>query len=137
MQLLALAGDLGPNWFHTVLRALVLLARSGEQMSSKEIADAVGTDPTAVRKMFARLAKSNLIIARGGRNGGYSLAVAPCDITIGHVYRIMGAAQNTNPSSVKQTGAEPFIADIVLKAEQQFQAYLDEFTISDILEVTV
>jgi Rrf2 family protein len=132
VQLLSQIGDLGPNWFHVSLRALVLLAGSDQLMKSHVIADILGADPTFVRKILKRLAKSGIVSAHGGRSGGYSLAKNSDSITVGDVYNALGVSPVTSLSSVKPTGTESFIAMIVSKAEKQFNVQLRSYTIRDI-----
>lgn len=132
MQLFTQISDLGPNWFHVSLRTLVLLAGSNDLMKSHVIADVLGADPTFVRKILKRLAKSGIILVRGGRSGGYSLAKSSDSITVGDVYRALSNGTITNPLSVKPTGTESFIAMIVSRAEKRFKAELDTHTIRDI-----
>lgn len=132
VQLFAKIGDLGPNWFHVSLRTLVLLAGASDLMKSHVIAEILGADPTFVRKILKRLAKNGIVLAQGGRSGGYSLAKSDDSITVGDVYRALSGGTVTNPLSVKPTGTESFIAMIVSKAEKQFKAQLDTHTIRDI-----
>jgi Rrf2 family protein len=132
VQLFAQTGDLGPNWFHVSLRTLVLLAGSNDLMKSHVIAGILGADPSFVRKILKRLAKNGIVLAQGGRSGGYSLARSSDDITVGDVYRALSGGTITSPLSVKPTGTEPFIAMIVSKAEKQFKTQLDAHTIRDI-----
>jgi DNA-binding IscR family transcriptional regulator len=60
MQLVVLAGDLGPKWFHVALRSLVLIAKSGDQLTSNQIAEKLDAESTFVRKILVRLAKATL-----------------------------------------------------------------------------
>jgi Rrf2 family protein len=101
-------------------------------MKSRVIAEILGADPTFVRKILKRLAKNGIVLAQGGRSGGYSLAKSDDSITVGDVYRALSGGAATNPLSVKPTGTESFIAMIVSKAEKQFKAQLDAHTIRDI-----
>lgn len=137
MQLVALAGDLGPKWFHIALRALVLLAQSGDQQTSNQLAEKLGAESTFVRKILIRLAKGNLVISYPGRYGGYSLGKSPNEIKVSDVYY---ALVNTSPTpyySVTQTGSEQYISLIVTKAEKEFQSILEQFTIEDLLSSVI
>jgi Rrf2 family protein len=132
MQLFTQIGDLGPSWFHIALRTLVLLSQSETMLKSHIIANTLGADPTFVRKILKRLAKEGIVIAHGGRYGGYTLNKKPEDITVGDVYRLLTRGSSVNIFSVKQTGTEAFISMIITKAENQFKSILDEYTISEI-----
>ena len=133
MQLVAQTGDLGPSWFHVALRTLTLLAGSGKLKRSHEIADLVGADPTYIRKILKELARKGIIMTKGGREGGYAMKMEAAQVTVGDVYRALSTVPLTNPSSVRPTGAEPFIAQIISQAEEQFQQVLDGYTIQDLL----
>ena len=132
MQILIQSGDLGPKWFHVALRALVLMAESNTLLKSNHIAELLGEDPTALRKILAKLTKAELVKAQGGRYGGYCLEKDPSKITVKDVYN----AFDTHPTpywSVPSTGSELYISLIISKAEEQFQSTLQSYTIKDIL----
>jgi Rrf2 family protein len=134
MQLFTQISDLGPNWFHVALRTLVLLAGSHDLMKSHVIAQVLGADPTFVRKILKRLARAGIVLAQGGRSGGYSLAKDSGSITVGDIYMSLSSSNFTDPLSVKPTGTENFIAMIVSKAEKEFKSQLETYTIRDIQE---
>ncbi len=132
MQIIVQSGDLGPKWLHVALRAMVLMAESKNLLKSNYVAEILGEDPTALRKILAKLAKANLVKAQGGRYGGYCLARKSSEITVKDVYK----AFETPPIpywSVPSTGSELYISLIVSKAEEQFQSSLQGYTIEDIL----
>src|SRR3712207_1639675 len=133
MQLLTQAGDLGPKWFHVALRAMVLMADSKDRLKSGQIAEAIGEDPTFIRKILAELANAGLVETYGGRYGGYGLAKEPDAITVKDVYKAFETAAPAPHWYVKSTGSELFISLIISKAEENFQAVLGNFTIADIL----
>lgn len=135
MQLIIQAGDLGPKWFHVALRTLVLLASSECMLKSHYIAEQLGEDPTFVRKILAKLAKSEYVKSHGGRYGGYSINSSPDEITIKDVYRALGDSSPTPFYTVPSTGVEYFISQIIEKAERCFQEELNEFTIQDLLDM--
>lgn len=134
MQLIIQAGDLGPKWFHVALRTLVLLASSESMIKSHHIAEQLGEDPTFVRKILAKLAKSEYVKSHGGRYGGYSINTPPEEITIKDVYQALGDSSPTPFYTVPSTGVEYFISQIIEKAERRFQEELNEFTIQDLLD---
>lgn len=133
MQLVALAGDLGPKWFHLALRALVLIAKSRDILTSTQIAEKLACESTFLRKILVRLAKNNLVITYPGRYGGYALGKPANEIKVLDVYQ---ALVNTTPTpyySVPSTGSEYFISLIVTKGEKAFQSVLEDFTIEELL----
>ncbi|MDR1603920.1 MAG: Rrf2 family transcriptional regulator [Gracilibacteraceae bacterium] len=133
MQLVSLVGDLGPKWFHVALRALTLLAQSETMLSSSHISDKLNTECTYLRKILVRLAKNGILTTHAGRYGGYELRKSAAEIFVGDVYRSLADSVTTPYYSVAATGAEQFISLIVSKAEKEFQATLDQFTIADLV----
>lgn len=133
MQLLIQSGDLGPKWFHVALRALVLMAEQKSMVKSNQLAEAIGEDPTFVRKILAKLAKEELVKTFGGRYGGYVLEKDPHSITVLHVYQALSSSDMIPHWSVPSTGSELFISLIISKAEERFQSTLADYTIADIL----
>jgi len=135
MQLIIQAGDLGPKWFHVALRTLVLLASSEGMLKSHYIAERLGEDPTFVRKILSKLAKSDYVKSHGGRYGGYSINISPNELTVKDVYRALGDVSSTPFYTVPSTGVEFYISQIINKAEKSFQDELNEYTIQDILDI--
>ncbi|MGE4555720.1 MAG: Rrf2 family transcriptional regulator [Desulfovibrionaceae bacterium] len=136
MQLVVLAGDLGPKWFHIALRALVLIAKSEEPLTSTQLAEKLGAESTFVRKILIRLIKNNLVISYPGRYGGYSLGKPAAEITVLDVYQTLVDTIPTPYYSVTSTGSEYFISLIITKAEKEFQSVLGDFTIDELLNNT-
>lgn len=133
MQLVALAGDLGPKWFHLAVRALVLIAQSRDILTSTQIAERLGCESTFLRKILVRLAKSNLVISYPGRYGGYSLGKPASEIKVLDAYLALVTTAPTPYYSVPSTGSEYFISVIITKAEKAFQSVLGDFTIEELL----
>lgn len=134
MQLIIQSGDLGPKWFHVALRTLVLLASSESMLKSHYIAEQLGEDPTFVRKILSKLAKSNYVTTHGGRYGGYSMNISPNELTVKDVYQALGDYTSTPFYTVPSTGVEYYISQIIDQAERRFQDELNESTIQDILD---
>jgi Rrf2 family protein len=136
VQLVVLAGDLGPKWFHIALRALVLIAKSEDPLTSTQLAEKLGAESTFVRKILIRLIKNNLVISYPGRYGGYSLGKPAAEITVLDVYQTLVDTIPTPYYSVTSTGSEYFISLIITKAEKEFQSVLGDFTIDELLNNT-
>ena len=136
MQIFIQSGDLGPKWFHVALRAMALMADSTTILKSNHIAELLGEDPTAVRKILSKLAKADLVQTHGGRYGGYCLKKSPDEISVKNVYNAFEAPP-TPYNSVPSTGTELFISQIISQAEAQFQASLQNYTIRDILKYRI
>lgn len=76
--------------FSSALTTLLLLAVAAEEgppvMSSTQLAERLGTNPSLVRKLVASLAKAGLVESVMGRAGGAKLARSPQDIPLAEVY---------------------------------------------------
>lgn len=135
MQIVIQSGDLGPKWFHVAIRAIVLMAETQTKLKSNYIAQRLGEDSTAVRKIMAKLVKADIVEPFGGRNGGYGLKKSSETITIKDIYHAFETTPPLPYWDVPSTGSEMFISMIIAKAEEQFQAVLVDYTIQDILNM--
>ena len=73
------------------LRCLLHLARSGHQsLTIPEIAAAERLSHPYVAKLLSVMRQAGLIESARGRTGGYRLAGAPVDISLGSVLRVLG-----------------------------------------------
>ena len=69
------------------IHALTKLAhRSDRSLTSAEIADSLASNPVLVRRILGSLRDAGLVWSTEGRNGGWSLARAPRDITLYDAY---------------------------------------------------
>lgn len=134
MQLVALAGDLGPKWFHVAIRALVLMAKNPDIMTSNRIAEKLGSESTYMRKIMMRLSKSDLVVSYPGRYGGYALKRPAGEISVLDIYQALVDTTPTPYYSVNATGSEYYISLIISKAEKAFQSVLMDFTVEELLD---
>jgi Rrf2 family protein len=75
------------------LRCLLRLAESeekGHSLTIPEIAASEGLSPPYAAKLLAVLRQAGLIESARGRAGGYRLATAPAEITLGRVLMALG-----------------------------------------------
>lgn len=69
------------------IHALTKLAHRGDHsLTSAEIADSLASNPVLVRRILGNLRDAGLVWSTEGRNGGWSLARAPRDITLYDAY---------------------------------------------------
>lgn len=72
------------------VRVLGLLALSPEGMhTSAEIAEALGTSPVMVRRVFQVLHAAGFLVQRKGPQGGARLKISPKAIGLGDVYEAL------------------------------------------------
>lgn len=77
------------RWFGLALQALIVLAEQDGLVPSATLAERIGTRSTFLRKILTFLVKAELIQAKEGRDGGYSLTKDPAHITLAEVYFAM------------------------------------------------
>ena len=67
------------------VRAVMYLAVKGDTCSSREISEEMSVPRDYLIQLALRLRNAGIIKARPGKNGGYVLAKAPADISIGQI----------------------------------------------------
>jgi Rrf2 family protein len=78
--------------FAVATHIMVMLGyRSGEEISSRLLADSVNANPTFVRKSLSKLAKAGLVVTRRGQAGASALARPANRITLLDIYRASGS----------------------------------------------
>ncbi|MFD1019717.1 RrF2 family transcriptional regulator [Thalassobacillus hwangdonensis] len=77
------------KWFGTALKALLVLADHEGRCPSGQMAEKLESKSLYLRKVLTHLVKAGLIHAKEGRDGGYSLAERPENITLAEVYEAM------------------------------------------------
>ncbi|WP_108670595.1 RrF2 family transcriptional regulator [Peribacillus acanthi] len=77
------------RWFGYAIQALVVLATYEGICPSAEMAGKLESRSAFLRKILTYLVKGELIRAKEGRDGGYSLARPADQITLADVYKAM------------------------------------------------
>jgi len=62
--------------------------RNAHACSANEISEEYGISTTLMAKVLQRLARHGVVAAKHGSSGGYQLAKAPEDITLGEVMNV-------------------------------------------------
>jgi len=79
--------------FPTALQMMLSLALAQtegvELLSSAELAEGVGSNPTFVRRLLVPLIQAGLVRSAMGRDGGVSLSADAGRITLGEIYKAM------------------------------------------------
>ncbi|MCE2563621.1 Rrf2 family transcriptional regulator [Komagataeibacter sp. FNDCF1] len=122
------------------IRALIYLGQNpGRRVAIQEIADTHQVSQNHLVKVINRLSANGVILARRGRNGGVQLAVAPQQIIIGDIVRLMESDLSAIASCVPGGGQACILADacrlrkLFSKSMGAFMAVLDRVTLLDIL----
>lgn len=71
--------------FGIAVHALVFLNHKARTLSSIELAENICTNPARVRKVMAKLKKSDLVITREGLDGGYLFDKNPKEVSLFHI----------------------------------------------------
>ena len=129
------------------LRCLLRLAAAGEgqSLTIPEIAAAEGLSAPYVAKLLAVLRQAGLIESVRGRAGGYRLAGAPGDISLGSVMQVLGEPLFDDPgycqrhAGTESDGNCVHFGGCTLRAlwqtlERWMRHTLDQITLADLLQ---
>ena len=72
--------------FFSAVHLLILVSEAVSPMSSAQIAESIGTNPSWVRRLATSLREAGIIASSPGKTG-FTLAVPPCDLPLLDVYR--------------------------------------------------
>jgi len=122
------------------LRTLIFLGGKHNFATIQEIADATAVSKTHLMKVVMTLVAANLLTSERGRNGGIRLGLAPEEISVGAVVKLM----ETNISMVvcMKPGATvtccPLLpkcklVNVLQQAQAAFFDTLNQKTLADIL----
>jgi Rrf2 family transcriptional repressor of oqxAB len=79
--------------FPTALQMMLSLALARAEgvrlLSSADLAEGIGSNPTFVRRLLVPLAQAGLVRSAMGRDGGVSLSADAAKITLGDIYKAM------------------------------------------------
>jgi Rrf2 family protein len=129
------------------LRCLLRLARAGDgqSLTIPEIACAEGLSAPYVAKLLAVLRQGGLIESVRGRSGGYRLAAAPVDVSLGKILMVLGEPLFDEPGYCQRHAGTQTEGNCVhhggctLRAlwqtlEQWMRHTLDQITLADLLQ---
>jgi Rrf2 family iron-sulfur cluster assembly transcriptional regulator len=127
------------------LRCLLRLAGAGESLTIPEIASAEGLSAAYVAKLLSILRQGGLIESVRGRSGGYRLATAPADVSLGRILMVLGeplfddpgycqrhAGTETEGNCVHHSGCT--LRALWQTLEQWMRHTLDQITLADLLQ---
>ncbi len=124
------------------LRVLMILGDvpPGEQLTIRQLSDAVNASNNHLSKVVAKLAELNLVVSVRGRNGGVLLAEGTRDVPVGKILR-----QLEGPGEVVECGGSKpcplMYRDCQLRhrlaaAREAFFVELDKDTIGELISQT-
>ncbi|MET4684077.1 Rrf2 family transcriptional regulator [Brevundimonas faecalis] len=78
------------NVLHALLHMAEHEKRCGGPMTSDQLAICLSTNPVVVRRTMAGLREQGLVVSEKGHGGGWRLARALSDVTLGQVHEALG-----------------------------------------------
>jgi Rrf2 family transcriptional repressor of oqxAB len=129
--------------FPTALQLMLNLAFAHAegiaQLSSTQLAGALGTNPSLVRKLLSPLADAGLVRSSFGRDGGIRLSRPADAITLRDVYcAVLGEKSLWEPRAVPHqclvsSNIERYFVDLAAKADDAVLQMLEHKTLADTL----
>jgi Rrf2 family protein len=129
--------------FTIAVHSLVFLAYLPDHMASSElIAKNVSTHPARIRKIMSCLRKNGFVKTKEGIGGGYILNCNPQEITLAQIYRTVSCGTlkphwctgDPEQACLISSNIQVVMDQIFNEAEVYFEKYLDQITISSVLE---
>jgi Rrf2 family protein len=118
------------------LHAMVVLARAAEPLSAAAAADTLDVSRAHLSKVLQSLARSGLLEARRGPNGGYALAKHPSGIRLLDIYEILEGPMRQDGClfSTPVCGrARCALGDVVAGVREQVFEHLRSTTLEDVV----
>jgi len=120
------------------IKALTYMAvNQGEISLLADMSRIFQTKPTAFKRSFRKLVKNKIIITHAGRNGGYSLALNPSNISLGKIIKMLEpdvpiiSSMEPDENAVMEYLKSTY--NLAIKeAETSFFSVLDRYTIADL-----
>lgn len=130
--------------FSSALQAMLYLAVAAEgdspTTSSAQLAKALGTNPSLVRKLLVPLGARGLIVSTKGRSGGTRLSRPPAEITLAEIYRcavgekpLWACRPEGAHVCLVTTNAASYFAELTAEAERAVLESLGYRTLADAL----
>ena len=128
--------------FSSAIHTLILISEAKTPMTSEQIAVSVGTNASYVRKLTALLKRGGIIKSKQGVSG-FSLVVAPQDLTLYDVYRaiyetdevrIFDLHKNPNDECVVGKHITPVLTSTFGNAENAVLQSLKTQTLASVMD---
>jgi Rrf2 family protein len=129
--------------FTIAVHSLVFLASLPDHMASSElIAKNVSTHPARIRKIMSCLRKNGFVKTKEGIGGGYILNCNPQETTLAQIYRMVSygtlkphwCTGDPEQTCLISSNIQVVMDQIFIEAEVYFEKYLNQITISSVLE---
>jgi Rrf2 family transcriptional regulator, repressor of oqxAB len=139
MQLSKSCQSITPSAFGLAIQALALLSISDNVCPSQEIAKMMKSGTTFMRRVMGPLVRANLVEAKEGRDGGYSLAKPAHLITVADVYRALqikdpmgGGLLDSTTNCPNGQHVRTIFNEMANRSEKSTLAIYEQYTIEQI-----
>ena len=128
-----------PTALQLMLNLALAHAEGVAQLSSTQLAGALGTNPSLVRKLLSPLANAGLVRSSFGRDGGIRLGRPPDAITLREIYgAVLGEKSLWAPRAVPHqclvsSNVERYFVDLAAEADDAVLRTLEHKTLADSL----
>ena len=125
--------------FSVAVHVLILISEAPTPMTSDQMAGSVGTNASYVRKILTFLKKAEIVNGQRGI-GGYSLRVAPEQLTLLQIYQavmedskihLLDVHQNSSDQCVVGRHIRPVLSELFADIEDAFVRALADKTLAD------
>ena len=128
--------------FSVAVHVLILVSESPHPMTSDQMAESAGTNASYIRKILALLKKAKIVDGHRGVSG-YTLLVAPDQLTLLRIYQAVTEEEQThmldihqNPSDLCTVGRHirPVLSELFAEVEDSFARSLSGKTLADCMD---
>ena len=125
--------------FSIAIHLLVLISEADEPLSSAQMAESVGTNPSFVRKVLGSLKKAGLVSSQRGR-AGFALMRPPRDISLLQVHQavygsdeveLFGMHQNPNDACLVGRYIQPTLRSAFGKIQAEAERTMANTSLAD------
>lgn len=116
----------------SVLHLLLHLGEAKEPFTSEQLAEMNETNPVVIRRLLAGLREAGLVSSGKGHGGGWVLAKELKELTVGDVYRALGAPnffqfqhRNEHPTCLLEKSVNAALDEARAEAEAVLLKRLD------------
>lgn len=128
--------------FSVAVHVLVMVSESDEALSSSQLAQSAGTNPSYIRKIVALLTRAGILSTSQGRAGA-QLSVPKEDLSLLQIYQavtethdvhLVDIHQNANDACVVGRFIRPTLTSVFSQAEAAFRESLQAESLADLIE---
>lgn len=128
------------NRLPRVLHVLLHLEQNKDPVTSDQMGQMLGMNPSLVRRTMAGLRDAGFVSSTKGHGGGWYLANHLKEISLAQVYEALGSpnlfavGQSADaPTCILEQAANEAIANALQAAENTFTAKLSKITVADLV----